>query len=1059
MALKKFTAELLLTKGIEQKVPEQVIPDESLTTALNVDFSKVGAARKRQGFVTNSNLVLRAGIMDETRRLGSRKHREVLCVTETVTQIGSSAGIGNAGDTVFSYSEQAERWVVRGKMPRPNVDVVWKSGVLADDTMSGVIPGFSFVVGGIQNYVCMAYRAKSQSGIYVMRVVVLDVGGDVSAPLREGYTVILDTSFQTIGDPVGWVTAGDKVWLVLNGPSGTGLIESRAYAFRFADLTFDTVHTVIDANDPVLAIASDGTEIYMVTRQGGAETDYQVRKYTQNLSLLVSINDTGAPMARQEVSMDVRLGVVDVVRHDTTAGNVYVSRFAKGTLTQLLASTFVSAGEASGIFDAARGSVQICSVNGNDAVVMWANQNTSNVTEQPTYISIGLVRMTTGAVLGYFSHQGLVPYTQPFLFDGRCYFVAMRTTGYIHPNASPSDLSGSVPSEEAFVCIQVPLDNMNPYNVPFTCAQWRYGQTQTKTLFQAQSTNGTFWAKGGAIYQTGSHAYVLTNVVADAGQGTADTLPLPELVRLEFGDAVHRWRSVDFHDSCFFAGGLLTTYDGDRSYEAATSLHAPAILSYGRTLGGSLTADIEYQFQVVTLYTDANGRECWGVPSQIVRVTPTGADLAAYVNFAPPRLSMKPDLGNEFIGRLKVYLFMANQNDTQFVAAGDPYDVDPLHVGHMNFTIAFNPPSDAVRMYTAGFELDNWPPPPCRSICSHNGRLFVIGDDDNQVWYSKPARADRGVEFALQQVIPLAERGTALASLGDRLVIFTNKAIYAVQGDGPDVTGSPPDGFSRPLLISPDYGCVEYCAVGRTPMGVMFRGEQGFYLLTQGFSVEYIGGSVEDITSQWESTRAIVHDQETGCCRVIGWTGSESQELCFWYDTKRWSLNSLATSDDYSVVDAIMMGNNLLEATTDKSVAVVSRYRLGTRATAPGYQDYSNDYDQVVETGWISFNHVGSLKRFYRAIVFLRPLGSAARVQIQVYKDWETEPSSEREFQISDSDLDVRALRVHLKEQKIKSAKIRVTVSSEGSGVELLKLGFEMGMKQMATKEKREWSQ
>lgn len=1051
MPLQKFTAELLLTKGIEQKVPEQVIPDESLTTALNVDFSKVGAARKREGFVPNSNLVLNAGVMDEMRRLGSRQHREALCITETVTQIGSTAGVGKAGDTLYSYSEQAERWIVRGKMPRPNVDVLWKSGQLASDVMVGNDPAFNFVTGGIQNYVFIAYRVKSQTSSFSLRVVVLDVGGDVGAPTREAATVVVDTTFSSVGDPIGWVTAEDKIWLIVSDAA-----RSDAYELAFPEMLMDTTPRSISASAPTRAVSGDGTRIYLVLDEPG--NGIRVQRRSKNMALVIDYIDNTVPMARQEVGIDARLGHVDIVRHDTTAGTVYITRFDKG-LTQLLPMTYVTTGTASGTLGSQRGNVQICTLGETDAMIMWANQRSTVTTTDPCYLSVGLMRMTTGALVGYFNHQSLVPYAQPFLIDGRCFFVAMRSTGYVRHNASFTDLMGSTVGEESFMCFQLPVDGLDPYSVPLAVAQWRYGQANAKFVPSSGSAFGTYWAHGRTIYQSGNGIYVTTNVLADAGQSRARTLPLPELVRLEFGDAVHRWRHEDFHDCGFFAGGILTSYDGDRAYEAATGLHAPAICGWGATAGGTLTAGVTYTLQVAILYTDANGRECWGPPSRQFQVATSVGNQSVYLLFSPPTVSMRPDLGNQFIGRARAFIFIASPTDTELVSGAEPQDIDPTSLGVFGMTVSAPPPSDSVKMYTAGYELDNWPPPPCRSVASHNGRLFVIGDDDNQVWYSKPTRADRCVEFALQQVIPLAERGTALASLGDRLCIFTTRAIYAVQGDGPDPTGNPPDGFSRPLLISPDYGCVEYCAVGRTPLGVIFRGQQGFYLLTQGFSVEYIGGSVEDITSGWESTRAIIHDQERSCCRIIGYTGTESQELCFWYDTKRWSLNTLATGESYSVVDAMMMGKNLLEATTDKSVAVVSRYRLGTRDTEPGHQDYGNDYDQVVQTGWVTFNHVATLKRFYRALVFLRPLGADARVQVQVFVNWDETPSTEREFQISSTETEVRCLRVHLKQQKIKAAKIRVTVTSEGAGVEMLKLGFEMGMKQMAVKEKQGWSQ
>lgn len=1052
MPLRKTNAELLIAKGIEQKVPDVIVPDESLSRAENVDFGKVGIARKRQGFVRNSNLVLGAGVLDEMRRLAVRQRREVLCVTETVTSIGSSAGVGTAGDTIFSYSEETERWIARGKMPRPNLDVLWTSGVATGGNLG---LQYQMVCGGVDNYVCVAYQA---AGFETTRVVVFDVGGDVNATLRESPTVVFDTSFPVTGASTlaGWAQAGGRVWLVYGSGGHTTAPSAgdrtAARAFRPDTVTFDDVETVLDASQSIRAVSTDGTFIYTMMRF--ATGGWEVRKYDSNLLELAAKTENIRTMAGEENAIDARGGYVDIVRHDTNTGDVYISRLRKTNLIPILIDAYVTTGSVSAS-NTARGNVTICTTSETDAVILWANQNSVNITTQPTYLSVGLMDMNTGALKGFFNHMALVPYSQPFIHDGRVYFVAMHTTGMVRPNASPTNVLGTKGDKESFMCFQIPLDAMNPNNVPFPCAQWDYGNVITKTSFFGSVTFGSLWLSCMSHYQVGSAVYLVTNIATTSGQTKADFLPAPRLVRLEMGDATHRWRNDEFHDYTAFAGGVPYVYDGTRTYELSTALHAPAVLAFGASNGGTLPDATQYYLQLAMLFTDGNGRECWSPPSEIVSFTTASPNQSGYIIAAPVTTTMKTDLGNGAYGRMRLYCFIATASaPNEFKVATDPVEIYPQNISPVGFGIAFEPDPANAQMYTAGFELDNHPAPPCRALVVHSGRLFVIASDTNEVAYTKPFRNERGPEFALGQRIPLPDKGTALASINDRLAIFTHRSVLAVGGDGPDVTGNPPDAFSRPVVISPDYGCVEYCAVGRTPLGVIFRGHQGFYLLTMGFEVQYIGGSVEDITSQWQATRSIVHDQKSACCRITGWTGDRSEELCFWYDTKRWSMNLLASD----IVDSVALGDNLLMAVSDTTVALASRYRLGARAGVE-YQDFDMPYEQVLETGWVSFQQAGVFKRVWRTYALVRAIDADATVRIQVWKDWDDEPSSDREFELVAADTEPRNLRVHLKHQKLKAIKVRVTVTSDGAGVDVMKIGFELGMRTGGPKEPRENTQ
>ncbi len=1042
MPLKKTNAELTMTKGIEQKISDYVIPDESLAVAENVDFSKVGAAKKRAGFVTNSNLVLGAGALDPVRRLGARQRREVLCITETVTQIGSSAGVGTAGDTLFAYSEEAEKWVVRGKMPRANVDVLWTSGVTST---SDSVPT-DFVTGGVDNYVCVAHLVNAD-GIWSVRVVVFDAGGDIDRSLRESPTLVIDTTFSSpaggTGSLIGWAQAGGVVWLVYAGnttfPQGTW-----ARAFRPDTVTFDSFETVVDSVS-AKGLSTDGTGIFIAFHTGGG---FKLTKFDSGMVATATTTNNSLAIAQQEIALDARLDNLDLVRRDRTDGRTYVSRYSKSALTLFVSNSAVTVASATEGYS----NLVIASVSDTTALVVMANQFSLISTAQPTYMLTLLVNMSAGTLLGSFGSSSLIPYAPPFIIDGRVYLVAMHSTGYVQ--ISPGTVTGTQLGEESFLCLQIPIDTLNGNTLPMPAAQWDYGQCIAKTDLVGSMTGGTFWMFGRTHYQSGTSLYVMTNIAATAGQSALDALPVPRLVRLEMGDATHRWRHEEFHDYAAFAGGVPFVYDGNRTSELGI-MHCPTIHVYALVTGGALVDTKTYFFQAAMLYVDGNGRECWSQPSRIVEVTAATPDLAVALAVMPVTFSMKADSGNGSMGRMRLYLFMATQEaKNEFRVAAPPQEVWPSSIEPIWFSVAAETSPTNDLMYTSGFELDNYPPPPCRAVTVHSGRFYAISSDSNELWYTKPFRRDRAPEFALGQSVPLPDKGTALASLNDRLAIFTHRSILALGGDGPDVTGTPPDAFSRPVLVSPDYGCVEYCAVGRTPLGVIFRGQQGFYLLGMGFDVQYIGASVEDITAGWQSTRSIVHDQKSACCRITGFTGDRSEELCFWYDTKRWSLNVLGTD----VIDSIALGDNVLVAVDDTTVAVASRYRLGGRA-AVEYQDFGDSYDQTLETGWLSFQNAGVFKRIWRVYVLARSAGAACTLRVQVWKDWESDPSSDREFSLSSLDTEPRNLRIHLKHQKLKAVKVRVTVTSDGQGADIMKIGFELGMRTGGPKEVREQSQ
>lgn len=211
------------------------------------------------------------------------------------------------------------------------------------------------------------------------------------------------------------------------------------------------------------------------------------------------------------------------------------------------------------------------------------------------------------------------------------------------------------------------------------------------------------------------------------------------------------------------------------------------------------------------------------------------------------------------------------------------------------------------QLYT-GTELGAEPTPPCLDIVSTQKRVWALDAESRlDVWPSKPLVAGYAAEFntALKIAIP-HEGGEAvgLAAFGDRIAVFKERQIYAIYGDPGSAAGTGST-VQKPRLLFSDVGCVDRRSIVEGPFGVIFQSERGFYVLTPGESVEYVGEAVQKsidgmtVTSAvlvpsesevrftidssagtFSTARALVWNYRLNCWSV--WTGFETVHACMW---------------------------------------------------------------------------------------------------------------------------------------------------------------------------------
>jgi hypothetical protein len=318
---------------------------------------------------------------------------------------------------------------------------------------------------------------------------------------------------------------------------------------------------------------------------------------------------------------------------------------------------------------------------------------------------------------------------------------------------------------------------------------------------------------------------------------------------------------------------------------------------------------------------------------------------------------------------------------------------------------------------------------------------------DKCVKYTKPISRGRGCEWALEQVVPTPQDIVAIVSLETSLVLFSNKQIYALDGYGPNAVGLPPDAFSRLILVSAEVGCMEENAAARTPVGVLFRGYQGFWLLDRTMSLQYLGSPMENAAqvSETASVLSMDVDQKKACVRILMRGQDYDFILNYWYDSNKWSVDLLdPIAGDRTHYDAVVIGD-------DYYITDASHVMQRSAAWVDGAHTGS-EYYMRVKTGYLRLGNMTQMKRLWRVLSSVQKVG-AGPLTITVSGPDTLTPAV---FRWEDADLSSNrhVLRCHLPVQKVKAVQVEYNdrdnvdlVSTVTEGFRFFGAGFEVGLK------------
>lgn len=351
----------------------------------------------------------------------------------------------------------------------------------------------------------------------------------------------------------------------------------------------------------------------------------------------------------------------------------------------------------------------------------------------------------------------------------------------------------------------------------------------------------------------------------DSGPGNIGVKSIRWYLDTPSGSLRQNMKSVEAADSLFLAGGLAQQYDGDRwtqiGFLRTTEMD---VVSLSQAAGAGL-APGQYWYRIVEEWTNARGKREQGFDSGPVSITLVAGNGKVTILIPTQQMTYKyiddNVTGSSFVKMSRsdsvfaIYRSVVNPatSQTSYYRVGtctnDRFLNDQAQfIDTMVDTVL----TTQEIYYRVSGEAQHNAPPPITILCDGNQRLFGAGvpGEPYTIWPTLQRGPEDAPTFSEELKFTVPEIGgdiTALAVMNDTLVIFKERAIYRVRGDGPSNTLA--SGIFLPAeLISTEIGCVSQRSVLVTPLGIVFMSNRGFFRVTPDHQVVYMSPELEGLT-------------------------------------------------------------------------------------------------------------------------------------------------------------------------------------------------------------------
>jgi hypothetical protein len=377
-------------------------------------------------------------------------------------------------------------------------------------------------------------------------------------------------------------------------------------------------------------------------------------------------------------------------------------------------------------------------------------------------------------------------------------------------------------------------------------------------------------------------------------------------------------------------------------------------------------------------------------------------------------------------------------------------------------------------LYTDGGILDSHFPPPSRMALSAKSRAWLLSAaDEREVWYSRAYVEGEAPCFhpALTVRVPDgAEPLTAIAALDDKIVLFGERQIWVISGDGPNDQGLG-GAFSDPIQIQSDAGCVVPGSVITTPAGVLFQSSRGLHILDSGLNVSFAGAAAQQTSrgnafAGFSSTLALTQAHVDSFRKRVRWlggwdaaNGATGNVTVFDYGMGQWYTEHF----DNAPTAIGTWGKRLVLADASNGVGLESHGTypaLDMGSGAEGETFVVVFPDRTLITPWIHFGGIAGFQRAKRLLI-VGLANDDCTLRVRVYVDHSDTAVQDKSWTLDGTDASTPNIRLnlHLARQKCSSMRIRIDVTDAGlngdvnpSGVRLLGLSLIAGVKAGAHK-------
>lgn len=806
-------ASYKLTGGVDSKIQGLVLPPPKLQSCINAYVEQTGSIRRRFGRSSLAGLDQSGNTVNSLLALGTCQGRL----------------LAYQNNVAFDYSEADSRWTNRGRATSYRMRA---RQVDAATPLAFVGPAMDMAL--MTNYRCYVfdYYTATSSINPVTAFTLVDLNGTVLA------------SRQTLQTGAGVInTSCCKV--VAFG--------TRFYIF-YADTTTSTNLKcfIIDTTSAsTIASSLAGAAVNTATNAGGTLAIFDVavnsaqgpfiayRSTTATTIAFAFVNTAGAQVNASTSATTGNAAIVSVDISGTTIHGIAYSNGGTPTDVYALIRTF-----SGGVWTATATSAALELATLTAFVRSVAcHFDVGGTTLRVYYTTI--ITTYQGVRQGTFTSAGV---------------LARRTHLLVHSELAARPFTVTGESADYYWVFREP----------------EQGVAQPTFYLMKQDNTLAGWAEQGVAIMPNSdlntalphvpnlgtsysfmhtHFTSISDQVTESGSVVAGTTSVASIGEV-ITDFTHADSHVAIEDgACTYLGsGILQQYDG----VGFTEVGFLSFNDTGRTTltpstaAGGLTVNTPVSYRIVDEWTNAQGEREQGTDNGAKSVTLGATDntVTIVVETSPYTLKKAP--------RSNIVKAVYRTRNTP-TASSPFYRVGTVANDTTVETVTFvDTMSDAVaatqeQLYLATGELDNVAPPAAYLMAAGNGRVFLAGfpEDPTLIWYSKLRGHGQPLAFndALTILIPAATGAiVALCVFAESLVVFTERAIYRVNGGGLSNTGAS-GGYTDPVVVQSDAGALSQRGVVVTPMGVLYESIRGKMLLTPSFTVQYIGASLEQLTA------------------------------------------------------------------------------------------------------------------------------------------------------------------------------------------------------------------